>query len=84
MAVGRFVKVGEAIADENWDLKEEIKVACIEAKQAGTLKPVYTNFIALDIMTNDGLVSSKNVYCLLILLVQMRRSLKPWISFQEY
>lgn len=35
MAVGRFVKVGEAIANENWDLKEEINVACIEAKQAG-------------------------------------------------
>lgn len=84
MAVGRFVKVGEAIANENWDLKEEINIACIEAKQAGMLKPVYTNFIALDIMTNDCLVLSKDVYCLLILLVQMCRSLKPWISFQEY
>nr|XP_044997824.1 alpha-catulin [Jaculus jaculus] len=35
LAVGRFVKVGEAIANENWDLKEEINIACIEAKQAG-------------------------------------------------
>ncbi|XP_023609068.1 alpha-catulin isoform X5 [Myotis lucifugus] len=35
LAVGRFVKVGEAIANENWDLKEEITIACIEAKQAG-------------------------------------------------
>ncbi|XP_023439869.2 alpha-catulin isoform X2 [Dasypus novemcinctus] len=35
LAVGRFVKVGEAIANENWDLKEEINTACIEAKQAG-------------------------------------------------
>lgn len=53
MAVGRFVKVGKAIANENWDLKEEINIACIEAKQAGMwiliLKAVYTNFIALDI-----------------------------------
>lgn len=65
MAVGRFVKVGEAIANENWDLKEEINIACIEAKQAGMLKPVYTNFIALDIMTNDCVVLSKDVYCLL-------------------
>ncbi|XP_012878684.1 PREDICTED: alpha-catulin [Dipodomys ordii] len=35
LAVGRFVKVGEAIANENRDLKEEINIACIEAKQAG-------------------------------------------------
>ncbi|KAM4876840.1 alpha-catulin isoform 2-T2 [Thomomys bottae] len=35
LAVGRFVKVGEAIANENWDLKEEINIACVEAKQAG-------------------------------------------------
>lgn len=44
MAVGRFVKVGEAIANENRDLKEEINIACIEAKQAGmyilVLKPI--------------------------------------------
>ena len=33
LAVGRFVKVGEAIANENWDLKEEINIACTEAKQ---------------------------------------------------
>ncbi|XP_040818855.1 alpha-catulin isoform X2 [Ochotona curzoniae] len=35
LAVGRFVKVGEAIANENRDLKEEINIACVEAKQAG-------------------------------------------------
>lgn len=56
LAVGRFVKVGEAIANENWDLKEEINIACIEAKQAGMwilrLKPIYTNFVALDMMKN--------------------------------
>lgn len=77
MAVGRFVKVGEAIANENWDLKEEINIACIEAKQAGMLKPIYTNFIALDIMTNYCLILSKDVYCVLALLLLMPGSLKP-------
>lgn len=62
MAVGRFVKVGEAIANENWDLKEEINIACIEAKQAGMWilisKPIYTNLIALDMMANYCLILS--------------------------
>ena len=35
LAVARFVLVGEAIANENQELKEEMKIACIEAKQAG-------------------------------------------------
>lgn len=35
VAVGRFVTVGEAIANENQELKEEMNVACIEAKRAG-------------------------------------------------
>lgn len=66
LAVGRFVKVGEAIANENWDLKEEITIACIEAKQAGMWmlisKCVDTNCIALDTMTNC-LILSKDVRC---------------------
>ena len=44
LAVGRFVKVGEAIANENWDLKEEINVACFEAKQAGTCLSAFRLF----------------------------------------
>jgi len=35
LAVGRFVTVGEAIANENHELKEEMSVACIEARRAG-------------------------------------------------
>lgn len=35
LAVGRFVTVGEAIASENQELKEEMNVACTEAKRAG-------------------------------------------------
>lgn len=66
MAVGRFVKVGEAIANENWDLKEEINIACIEAKQAGMLKPICTNFIPLN-RTSYCLILSKNAYCVLAL-----------------
>ncbi|EMP33911.1 Alpha-catulin, partial [Chelonia mydas] len=34
LAVGRFVTVGEAIANENRELKEEMSIACIEAKRA--------------------------------------------------
>jgi len=36
LAVGRFVTVGEAIANENHELKEEMSIACIEARRAGT------------------------------------------------
>uniref|UniRef100_A0A3P8Z170 Alpha-catulin n=1 Tax=Esox lucius TaxID=8010 RepID=A0A3P8Z170_ESOLU len=35
VAVGRFVAVGEAIAAENEELKEEMGVACFEARRAG-------------------------------------------------
>lgn len=35
LAVGRFVTVGEAIANENHELKEEMSIACIEARRAG-------------------------------------------------
>uniref|UniRef100_A0A4W5N5G0 Uncharacterized protein n=1 Tax=Hucho hucho TaxID=62062 RepID=A0A4W5N5G0_9TELE len=34
-AVGRFVAVGEAIAMENEELKEEMGMACFEARRAG-------------------------------------------------
>lgn len=34
-AVGRFVAVGEAIATENEELKEEMGLACVEARKAG-------------------------------------------------
>lgn len=35
VAVGRFVAVGEAIALENEELKEEMGHACFEARRAG-------------------------------------------------
>lgn len=35
MAVGRFVAVGEAIAAENQELKDEMGQACFEARRAG-------------------------------------------------
>uniref|UniRef100_A0A8C8CM01 Alpha-catulin n=1 Tax=Oncorhynchus tshawytscha TaxID=74940 RepID=A0A8C8CM01_ONCTS len=35
VAVGRFVAVGEAIAVENEELKEEMGMACFEARRAG-------------------------------------------------
>lgn len=34
-AVGRFVAVGEAIASENQELKDEMGQACFEARRAG-------------------------------------------------
>lgn len=34
-AVGRFVAVGEAIASENHELKDEMGQACFEARRAG-------------------------------------------------
>lgn len=57
LAVGRFVKVGEAIADENWDLKEEIKIACIEAKQAGETIAALTDVSSLNRPESDGQIT---------------------------
>lgn len=37
LAVERFVNVGEAIAQENEDFKEDMCQACSEARQAGEL-----------------------------------------------
>ncbi|KAK2490434.1 hypothetical protein MC885_006676 [Smutsia gigantea] len=57
LAVGRFVKVGEAIANENWDLKEEINIACIEAKQAGETIAALTDVSSLNYPESDGQVT---------------------------
>lgn len=35
VAVGRFVAVGEAIASENQELRDEMGQACLEARRAG-------------------------------------------------
>uniref|UniRef100_A0A673VMB8 Transmembrane protein 245 n=1 Tax=Suricata suricatta TaxID=37032 RepID=A0A673VMB8_SURSU len=57
LAVGRFVKVGEAIANENWDLKEEINIACIEAKQAGETIAALTDISTLNHPESDGQIT---------------------------
>ncbi|XP_061056114.1 alpha-catulin isoform X2 [Eubalaena glacialis] len=57
LAVGRFVKVGEAIANENWDLKEEINIACIEAKQAGETIAALTDMNSLNRPESDGQIT---------------------------
>ncbi|KAL0605895.1 Alpha-catulin, partial [Plecturocebus cupreus] len=57
LAVGRFVKVGEAIANENWDLKEEINIACIEAKQAGETIAALTDITNLNHPESDGQIT---------------------------
>ncbi|XP_059870350.1 alpha-catulin isoform X2 [Delphinus delphis] len=57
LAVGRFVKVGEAIANENWDLKEEISIACIEAKQAGETIAALTDMSSLNRPESDGQIT---------------------------
>ncbi|XP_063117239.1 alpha-catulin isoform X3 [Cavia porcellus] len=57
LAVGRFVKVGEAIANENWDLKEEINIACIEAKQAGETIAALTDVTGLNHPEVDGQIT---------------------------
>ncbi|XP_044514207.1 alpha-catulin [Gracilinanus agilis] len=53
LAVGRFVTVGEAIANENWDLKEEINIACMEAKQAGETIAELTDVTSLSNAQSD-------------------------------
>ncbi|XP_020851348.1 alpha-catulin isoform X1 [Phascolarctos cinereus] len=57
LAVGRFVTVGEAIASENWDLKEEINIACLEAKQAGETIAELTDVTSLNNAESDGQIT---------------------------
>lgn len=49
VAVGRFVAVGEAIAAENQELKDEMGQACFEARRAGMLLlDIYTHQLQHD------------------------------------
>ncbi|XP_025020594.1 alpha-catulin isoform X2 [Python bivittatus] len=57
LAVGKFVMVGEAIANENQELKEEMKVACTEAKQAGETIAQLTDVATLDRPESDGQIT---------------------------
>ncbi|XP_060110486.1 alpha-catulin [Heteronotia binoei] len=57
LAVGRFVTVGEAIANENQELKEEMNVACIDAKRAGETIAQLTDVAALDHPESDGQIT---------------------------
>uniref|UniRef100_A0A8D2M1U8 Catenin alpha like 1 n=1 Tax=Zonotrichia albicollis TaxID=44394 RepID=A0A8D2M1U8_ZONAL len=54
LAVGRFVTVGEAIANENHELKEEMSVACIEARRAGETIAQLTDVASLDHPESDS------------------------------
>ncbi|XP_026856732.2 alpha-catulin isoform X1 [Electrophorus electricus] len=48
VAVGRFVAVGEAIALENEELREEMGHACFEARRAGTAIAQLTDVCAVE------------------------------------
>uniref|UniRef100_A0A671N1F1 Alpha-catulin n=1 Tax=Sinocyclocheilus anshuiensis TaxID=1608454 RepID=A0A671N1F1_9TELE len=54
VAVGRFVAVGEAIAAENEDLKDEMGLACFEARRAGTAIAQLTDVSSLEQCEGDG------------------------------
>ncbi|KAJ7991783.1 hypothetical protein DPEC_G00287450 [Dallia pectoralis] len=54
VAVGRFVGVGEAIAAENNELKEEMGVACYEARRAGDAIAQLTDGTAVAPPTDAG------------------------------
>ncbi|XP_058877498.1 alpha-catulin-like isoform X2 [Acipenser ruthenus] len=54
MAVGRFVTVGEAIAIENQELKEEMSFACYEARRAGDTIAHLTDVVTLEPPETDG------------------------------
>uniref|UniRef100_A0A6I8P565 Alpha-catulin n=2 Tax=Ornithorhynchus anatinus TaxID=9258 RepID=A0A6I8P565_ORNAN len=56
-AVGKFVAVGEAIANENQDLKEEIHIACIEAKRAGETIAGLTDVAHMDRPESDARIT---------------------------
>ncbi|KAL2080051.1 hypothetical protein ACEWY4_023844 [Coilia grayii] len=52
-AVGRFVAVGEAIAVENEELKEEMGLACFEARRAGNAIAQLTDVSTLEQPESD-------------------------------
>ncbi|XP_041105038.1 alpha-catulin isoform X4 [Polyodon spathula] len=54
MAVGRFVTVGEAIAIENQELKEEMSFACYEARRAGDTIAHLTDVVSIEQPESDG------------------------------
>ncbi|XP_063042042.1 alpha-catulin [Engraulis encrasicolus] len=53
-AVGRFVAVGEAIAVENEELKEEMGLACFEARRAGNTIAQLTDVSTLEQPESDA------------------------------
>ncbi|XP_049331359.1 alpha-catulin isoform X2 [Astyanax mexicanus] len=54
VAVGRFVAVGEAIALENEELKEEMGHACFEARRAGMAIAQLTDVCGAEQSESDG------------------------------
>lgn len=57
VAVGRFVAVGEAIASENQELKDEMGQACFEARRAGDAIAQLTDVGAAVPAPSDGRVT---------------------------
>uniref|UniRef100_A0A668ARV9 Alpha-catulin n=1 Tax=Myripristis murdjan TaxID=586833 RepID=A0A668ARV9_9TELE len=57
VAVGRFVAVGEAIAAENQELKEEMGQACFEARRAGDAIAQLTDVGTVVPAQSDGRVT---------------------------
>ncbi|XP_035284666.1 alpha-catulin isoform X1 [Anguilla anguilla] len=57
VAVGRFVTVGEAIASENEELKEEMNLACFEARRAGDAIAQLTDALSPEQPESDGRIT---------------------------
>ncbi|KAM4539202.1 alpha-catulin [Odontesthes bonariensis] len=57
LAVGRFVAVGEAIASENQELKDEMGQACFEARRAGDAIAQLTDVGSATPPQSDGRVT---------------------------
>uniref|UniRef100_A0A672SDL1 Alpha-catulin n=1 Tax=Sinocyclocheilus grahami TaxID=75366 RepID=A0A672SDL1_SINGR len=68
VAVGRFVAVGEAISAENEDLKDEMGLACFEARRAVVNKTLLECFLR------------ENIISVLVTLEQLERV----STFQEF
>ncbi|XP_061598613.1 alpha-catulin [Cololabis saira] len=57
VAVGRFVSVGEAIASENQELKDEMGQACFEARRAGDAIAQLTDMGSSTTTQSDGRIT---------------------------
>lgn len=81
VAVGRFVAVGEAIATENQELKDEMGQACFEARRAGSSHFTELQHLNFTTLSSVSLLEETVKSVVIILCCENMRDLHPICSF---